>query len=402
MKRFPFLLALLLGGMLLTGANGCSSDPNVEGAKLDLNNRDYDRALENLATALERNPENADAYELKGQVLQEKAIAERDPEAHRALIEEMMESFNRAIELKPALKGDIDRRFSLAYYNEFTRAIQAFNRGQNDTEAFNEAELYFQLASIISPDSAGAYVNRAYALLNAGRSVEAIEPLESAIEKGDSDLQTFSLLANLYMVNERAAEAIPLLERATDLYPDDADMQAQLLNAYTMTGQTDRAMQSYQDAVANEPDNKLYRYNYGSLLLSAERYDEAIEQLAVAVELDSEYGNAQYNLGAAYVNKAVDVSERINEIDDNLREGRGSMSEDEISRLEGQIESMTEGRLHLFELAIPPLEKAKDLAEQTGDEQTAICQALFSSYVQTQQQEKAEAVAECAGYEDIN
>ena len=402
MKRIPFLLAFLLGGYLLMGAQGCSSDPNVEGAKLDLNNRDYDRALENLATALERNPDNADAYELKGRVLQEKAIAESDPEVHRALIEEMLESFQRATELNPGLQEEVGRRFSLAYYNEFTRAVQAFNRGQNNAEAYNEAVMYFDLASQIGPDSASAYINKAYALLNAGRREEAIEPFEIAIEKGENDAVTYTLLANLYMQAGRNQEAVELLEQATSMYPNDADLQALLLNAYTLTGQQDRAMQSYLDAIQNEPNNKLYRYNYGSLLLSAERYDEAIEQLQIAVQLDSEYGNAQYNLGAAYVNKAVDVSEEINAVDDRLRENRNDMSDDEIATIESQIEALTEQRRQLFEEAVAPLEKAKELAEQEGQDATMICQALFSAYVQTQQQEKAQGIAECAGYEDIN
>ena len=78
MKRFPLLLALLFGGFLLIAADGCSSDPNVEGAKLDLKNKDYDRAMENIGKALESNPENAEALELKGQILQEQAFAVQD------------------------------------------------------------------------------------------------------------------------------------------------------------------------------------------------------------------------------------------------------------------------------------------------------------------------------------
>ncbi|NBW94064.1 MAG: hypothetical protein EBR20_06845, partial [Bacteroidetes bacterium] len=75
MNRFPLFLSLIFAAFLIAGADGCSSDPNVEGAKLDLRNQDYDRALGNLETALENNPQNAEAYELKGRVLSEKAFA---------------------------------------------------------------------------------------------------------------------------------------------------------------------------------------------------------------------------------------------------------------------------------------------------------------------------------------
>ena len=67
-------IVLFVGGMLTMGA-GCSSDPNVEGAKLDLRNKDYDRAIVNLDKAIETNPGNHEAYFLKGQVYQEMSAA---------------------------------------------------------------------------------------------------------------------------------------------------------------------------------------------------------------------------------------------------------------------------------------------------------------------------------------
>jgi tetratricopeptide (TPR) repeat protein len=136
-------------------------------------------------------------------------------------------------------------------------------------------------------------------------------------------------------------------------------------------------------------------------LLEAERYDEAIEQLAKAVELDPEYGSAQYNLGAAYVNKAVAVNERVSALDDSLRANRAELSTAEVEEIEANMEALAEQRRELFSQAIPPLEKARAQAEEGDEDMTGICQALFSAYVQTNQQEKAEALAECAGY-DLN
>jgi len=160
-------------------------------------------------------------------------------------------------------------------------------------------------------------------------------------------------------------------------------------------------MDVYRTAVEREPNNKLYRYNYGSLLLEAEEYEGAVEQLAKAVELDPEYSNAHYNLGAAYINQAVAVNEQISAMDDELRENRDSMSEAEVTQQEQEMEQLAEQRRDLFEKAIGPLETAKTLTDAEGGDATGICQALFQAYVQTGQQEKAEGLAECAGY-DLN
>ena len=81
MKRNSIVLVLLTG-LVLMGASTCSSDPNVEGAKLDLRNQDFDRAMENVETALQRDPDNAEALDLKGQIIQEQLATVQDVEQH--------------------------------------------------------------------------------------------------------------------------------------------------------------------------------------------------------------------------------------------------------------------------------------------------------------------------------
>jgi tetratricopeptide (TPR) repeat protein len=393
MKRIATYLSLVVGFFLLSG-EGCSSDPNVEGAKLDLRNKDYDRAIENLETAIAANPENAEAHKLMGDVLSEKAFTVPEAAEHTRLFNNMVESYGQA----GALGLDVSRELTIAYWKEFERGTQAFNRGANDESEYDSAADYFANASSIYPDSSAPFINRAYSLINAGRTTEAIEPFEAALERGDVDEQTYVFLADLYRQDDRGADAVTLLETASDLYPENLDIQAQLLNAYQMTGELDRAMAKYQEEVNRDPENKLYRYNYGSLLLQAEMYDLAIEQLSEAVRLDPDYGNAQYNLGASYINKAVSIADTINVIDDEIRAGGLTDAEEEAKRAE--IDGLTETKRATFASAVGPLAKSKELAEADGEDTVAICQALFSAYVQTGMQDEAMTVQECAGYED--
>ena len=402
MKRFSIFLVLLVSGFMLMGANGCSSDPNIEGAKLDLRNKDYARAIENVDEALARDPENAEAYELKGRILQEQAETVIDPAEHRQVVQEMLQAYNRAVELDPAFEEPVTQRLGLAYFTEFSRGVEAFNRGSDENEAYGEAAEYFQLAGEIQPDSSGAFVNQAFALLNSGDSDAAIGPLNAAIEKGDTQPETYIFLAELYVGQNQPQEAIRVLEQASEIHPENTDIQAQLLNAYVQSGEVDQAREQYRAAVEQDPENTLYLYNLGSLLLEAEEYEEAIVHLAKAVEIDPSYANAQYNLGAAYVNMAVDVNEEVSEADDRLREERGQLSDAQIQEREAEIETLAAERRGLFENAVGPLEQAKALMEQSGDDPTQVCQALFSAYVQTDQQQDAESIATCAGYEDIN
>jgi tetratricopeptide (TPR) repeat protein len=400
MKRIPALLCLVLAGLLSMGADGCSSDPNVEGAKLDLRNKDYDRALENLETALEADPANSEALELKGRVLTEKAFETIDPAEHGALIVQMVDAFQKATAADPLLTEPVGRNMAIAYVREFERAIQAFNRGDDDSAQYSVAAGYFANASVIQPDSSGAVINEAYAYMNAGSEAQAMGPFERALELGDTDVETYRFLSRIYMNVDRADDAVALLETASGQHPDNVEIQAELLNAYQVAGQVDRALETYAQAVVDHPDNKLFRYNYGSLLVTVERYDEAITELQAAVDLDEGYGNAQYNLGAAFINKAVAVNEQISDLDDALRAERSDLSQEQITEREAHIDELAENRRDLFSSAIGPLEAAKIIFQDAGEDATGVCMALFQSYVQNNLLEEAEAVSECAGTDE--
>jgi tetratricopeptide (TPR) repeat protein len=200
----------------------------------------------------------------------------------------------------------------------------------------------------------------------------------------------------------RSAEAVTLLEQAQTQYPENEEIRSQLLNAYVASGQEDRALDQYRQAVESDPNSKLFRYNYGSLLLQSERYDEAIEQLEAAIAIDPNYASAQYNLGAAYVNKAVDANDRIGELDDQLRQQRATLTAAQVQERESEMDALVEQRRQFFEAAVAPLERAQELMQAEGGEVMPICQALFQAYVQTGQQDKAETVSACAGYGAMN
>ena len=402
MNRFPIYVALLTACFLFIAADGCSSDPNVEGAKLDLRNKQYDRALENLDIALSNTPDNAEALELKGRVLSEMAFETIDVTEHVALIARMLEAYGRVPRLDPTKTETVLLALRLAYQSEFQRGVQAFNRGRSQESEYNASASYFGAAATIQPDSAGAYVNQAFALMNANRMNDAMGPFEMAIEKGDHELDTYRFLASIYQTSDRPGDAVNLLEEASTMYPNDEVLQTELLNAYQVAGESERALAMYAQAVETNPDNKLFRYNYGSLLVEDNRFDEAIVQLQKALEIDPDYGNAHYNLGAAYINQAVILNIHVNELDDQLRANRSNMTADQIRDADVEIMRQADARTALFSDAIAPLEKARELFEAAGEDSGDVCRALFQSYVQTNQTDAAQTVSACAGFDDTS
>ncbi len=396
MKRSILFLAVIVG-------LGCILPPThaqVRKANRALKDGQFEEALGFIDIALERKPEDAKAFEARGNIYREMAAA-AEGEEYVSNLRMMIEAYDQAASLdERRVKERVDQALMQAYLAAFTMGIDAFNRANttDTTEYFLTSARFFEGATIIKPDSSGSYVNWAYAMLRADDDVGAIRPFELALKHGPPDIDVYTLLSRIYLTNDRADDAVTLLEQGAAHFPaDSSGLQELLLNAYSMSGQIDRAIEMYAKSVASDPEHLLYRYNYGSLLLQADRHDEAIEQLEKATSIDPAHMDAQYNLGAAYVNKAVLVNDEMSALEDSLSENKDALSDEEEAERRAEIDALAEVRTELFAKAIAPLEKAKQLGEDESRDVQAICRVLYQSYAQTNQMDKVASVEECAG-----
>ena len=404
-NRLSSVFALLVGGIALALVSGCAGgNPYIGEAESNLENQNFDGALAYVDSALAQPnltpQERADIFLLQARVYRTQADSSNDAQRHAELIQNVIVSQDSAIALNPGVRSIIQSERQLQYIQEMQSGAEQFRNAQQsqDQQAYQNAASYFRAAYTIFPDSASAYLNEAYAQINAGDQLAAIAPLEGFVERADSvGADQYTLLGQLYLTNNRAEDAIPVLEGGADEYPNNSDIQSLLLNAYNAAGQTEQAIAAYQDQVQNDPNNALYLYNLGSLLLNEERYDEAMQYLGRAVQQNPSNANAQYNYGAAHVNKAVAVNEEIATLEDSLRTNEQNLSNAEAQQLNSQIESLAEERSELFQDAIQPLERALELTESSSPNRQGICRALFSAYVQTGQEEQAREIQECAG-----
>jgi len=401
--RRSLLYTVLLGSFMLFGLAACSGggNPNMSAARSSLEDGNLDQALASVNTAIEQDSAgtNAQARLLKSEILRGMADSTTPPDRYRDLYARAQEAEQEAFDINPALRSEAKGTTDLGFVQQMREGVEAFNAANQsgDSTTFMRAAAYFGAAGTLRPDSADSHLNEAYALLNAGAQEEAIEPLEMYTSKADTvDANSFRILGQLYLTNDRANEGVDLLETAIEEYPEDEDLQSLLLNAYNQTGQTDRAMELYASQVERDPDNATYRYNYGTLLLSRDQFQEAQQQLQRAVEIDPDNIKALYNLGATHVNLAGALNDSIGTMEENIRESDSEMTDEQ----ESTISSLVRQRQEQFVKAIEPLEKARELSGPNNEYRQDVCRALFTSYVNTEQQDKAEQVETCAGYTD--
>lgn len=345
--------ALFLSSSFLFAGGG----PNVNGAKLYIQQNEIDKAQEVLLKEINQvDPNNGDAWYLLGYVY-----------ARQQKYDKMMEAFDKAVELDPKFKEkgikvskDSGKQFhaefgtdlieKIIWGNVFNQGVKRFNDAVNaaddsaKTQYFEAAIEKFSQAAEIMPDSTLAYRNMAAALLNIGKVDESVEPLKKALENNPEDTEVKTMLAQVYMNSGQDSLAVPILEELWDAGVRTEEVSDNLSRAYVRAGEIDKAKSVYKEAIQRNPENFHFHYNYGTILLEANEFDAAIEQLQKAYEIDSSSADINYNLGAAYLNRGI--------------ARRDSLPED----------SENTGYLEDFEKALPYL--IKSIKMNPDDEQT--------------------------------
>lgn len=185
-------------------------------------------------------------------------------------------------------------------------------------------------------------------------TVKFTTPFKASIDSSD-----------YYRSVEEYGKAIDILKKGMKIYPTDAEISENLMNAYIAANRNEEARELLNDRVQKYPKNKYDRYNLGVFLLKDNEFESAINEFKAVLEIDPAFGSAVYNLAATYVNWGVAEQDRL----------KAAGKEDDKSYQEK------------YKMAIPYLEKV--IEEKPNDIQ--ILELLGQVYANLGQADKAKA-----------
>jgi tetratricopeptide (TPR) repeat protein len=128
---------------------------------------------------------------------------------------------------------------------------------------------------------------------------EALPVMQRAAELLPEDAETHANLGSALLKSGRHIEAIASLRRAARLKPDDPDALNNLGNALRAAGQADEALASYQAAVNADPKHAGLHHNLANMLLSMGRPEEAAHGYRRALGLNPGLPEVHNNLAIA-------------------------------------------------------------------------------------------------------
>lgn len=247
-------LACCVGALVATGCGGDSPEKLVSSAKDFIAKSDYNAAVIQLRTSLQKVPKNAEARYLLGQALLETgdpATAEKE--------------FRKALELEyPADQAVPPLTRAMVEQGLFEKLLSEFGKTQ-----LGAAEANAELQTNIGNANLGQ------------RQIEGARTafLSAVTYKADYPRAVIGQ-ARLKLIEKDYAGAEAMLDqvvKAAPKLPDTYFVKAELA---IRQDKVEEAIQSYEKVVAIRPDNVLAHYNIVSLLAQTGKTDEAGTKLA--------------------------------------------------------------------------------------------------------------------------
>jgi tetratricopeptide (TPR) repeat protein len=159
----------------------------------------------------------------------------------------------------------------------------------------------------------GMYYNAGLSAANSSKYNDAIKYFEKCAEMKYMGITPYYQIYESYLGLGDTVKAESILTGLSSKFPDDKTITLQLIDLYL---KSEEAFKYIKIAKENDPTNYSLYLAAGITYLNQQRYDEAIIELIKSIELKPDVYDAQYGLGAAYINKASDMFLKANEIMD--------------------------------------------------------------------------------------
>jgi len=310
MNRFHVVLAivLLIGAALWAGCQ----NPALTGAKVYIQQQDWDNAREQLEVAVQQEPGNAEAHYLLG-----KAYGEQNR------YQEMVDEFQASLEISQKWRDDIRVVTNEKWTMAFNRGVQA-GKEKDYQKALEE----FSTATIIDPKNPDAFNNLGFAYTNLDRLDEALEAYGTVLELDPENVAAKINSGVIHFQKDQEEQAAEMFRGALEIDPDNknalsmwtlsletlADEQRQDLSGAASRDDSLKVMEEvkktlneavrvYRMAIEAHPEEKNFVYNLGVLYARELKNFQAAEPLfEKVVELDPEDVDAWFNLATAQLN----------------------------------------------------------------------------------------------------
>jgi tetratricopeptide (TPR) repeat protein len=243
-------------------------------------------------------------------------------------------------------------------------------------EAFDKAGSSFDLAAEVARNFE---MIDTMAVYNAALCYEKADLTDLAIERyldcaaiNYQVPNVFLFVSTLYRNSGNDEAALKILQDARVDYPREQSLIIEELNIYLTNKDFERAKTNLELAAEQDSTNEILWFSLGSVLDNIGMTEDAIVAYKKAIDVNSDYFDANYNLGALYFNKAVNG---INEANEMWKPRMSRTEASEQKKLEEDSKAMFVTAKPFLESAftadnkdVETIRSLKDIYARTGED----------------------------------
>ncbi|AFZ11448.1 Tetratricopeptide TPR_1 repeat-containing protein [Crinalium epipsammum PCC 9333] len=272
--------------------------------------KQWDKAIDDYNTAIKINPQYANAYLMRGDVYSDQKQWDK-----------AIDDYNTAIKINSNNAWAYSAR-GLVYYKQkqWNKAIDDYNTAikinPGDAFAYSARGLVYKeqkqwdkaiddytTAIKINPQYADAYSLRGRVHDQQKQWDKAIDDFTTAIKINPNNANDYSLRGLVYVNQKQWDKAIDDFTTAIKINPHDAGAYSVRGLVYQEQKQWDKAIDDFKSAIKINPGDASAYLSRGEVYSYQKQWDKAIDDFKSAIKINPNDALAYYNRGNVYVNQ---------------------------------------------------------------------------------------------------
>ncbi|MFN4122324.1 MAG: tetratricopeptide repeat protein [Flavobacteriales bacterium] len=247
------------------------------------------------------------------------AINESKNEVHKGLsanpLEEAVKSYAKVVEIEPKGQFTDDSKVKILQASNIllNNGVEAFTKEDfaKALQLFENAVNFKSLLGITDTVGINNSALAAYSGKNFDKAIIHYQRLLSFnTEKNGNN---FIALSKAFKEKGDKDNAIKTLQAGRAKFPDDANLITEELNFYLVGGQTNEAEAMLRLAIEKDPKNSVLYFAAGTIYDKLGNREAVISNYKKAIEINPDYYDAYYNLGAFLFNEGKVLQDKANE-----------------------------------------------------------------------------------------
>jgi tetratricopeptide (TPR) repeat protein len=344
-KTILTMLIMIVSTIMIGQTNKRTSAFNYQRyGKLDLAKQAIDEASKDEKTIMD-----AKTWFYRGNIYYDIAVSldsnyrKLDPDAFGVAYQSYVKA--KELDTKGEFSADIQKYTKAVGEGYYNTGVILYNE-QKFKDAATSFEKAYDVSKSIGQIDTTALVNAAVSAAQGNENDLAKGYYQQLIVMGVQKPDIYASLAEIYKVEGDTTMALQTVAKGRVLFPDDFNLLIAETNIYLATDEKAKAMTDLETALRIDNTNPSIFFAVGTIYDQMGDVEKAISAYENAIKIKPDYFEANYNLGALYVNQAADILDKANDL-----------PLDAIKEYDAQKASADE----MLKKSVPYLEKALEL-----------------------------------------